>query len=374
MFISAMIYQLLIFYLNKLSILMTNHNILDNMSPSIFEEQTKMGQKLTRKLIMLLAASTLIVLPLATKAAQDDSSDLSVSTTKPAVSKTKHKVSSRKIFRTIRADNKYQVANYSLFHDDGSGILKLASSKALIVNQETGETLYAKSTDMPTPIASVTKLMTAMVMLDAHLPMDENIVISQADADMLKGTTSRLRMGTELTRAELLQLALMASENRAAAALGRNYPGGLGVFVATMNAKAQELGMTHTHFTDPTGLDSENMSTAEDLVKMVRAAYQYPEIRQVTTTPSYQVPVHGLRRPVNFVNTNILVRNSDWVIGLSKTGFISEAGRCLVMQAEIAGQPLIIVLLDSYGKYSRIGDAQRIRKWIESSNSKTRLG
>ena len=286
----------------------------------------------------------------------------------------KHKVSGRKIIRTLRADRKYQLQNVnynrSIFQDnnEGGSILQLASSKALIVNQETGETLYAKSIDLPTPIASVTKLMTAMVMLDAHLPMDEYLTISEADVDMLKGTGSRLRLGTELTRAELLQLALMASENRAASALGRNYPGGLTAFVAAMNAKAMMLGMIRSHFVDPTGLNSANVSTAEDLAKMVRAAYQYPEIRQVTTTASYEVPVYGLRNPVNFVNTNILVRNSDWLIGLSKTGFINEAGRCLVMQAEIGGQPLIIVLLDSYGKYSRIGDAQRIRKWIESSN------
>lgn len=290
-------------------------------------------------------------------------------------SPSKHRVSSRKIIRTLRADRKYQVqkVNYapSVFQDenDRSGVLQLASSKALIVNQETGETLYAKNTDLPTPIASVTKLMTAMVMLDARLPMDEPLVVSEDDVDTLKGTGSRLRVGTELTRAELLQLALMASENRAAAALGRNYPGGVDAFVAAMNRKAAELGMLHSHFVDPTGLNSANMSTAEDLVKMVRAAYQYAEIRQVTTTASHEVPVRGLRNPVNFVNTNILVRNSDWVIGLSKTGFINEAGRCLVMQAEIAGQPLIIVLLDSYGKYSRIGDAQRIRKWIESSDA-----
>jgi D-alanyl-D-alanine endopeptidase (penicillin-binding protein 7) len=286
----------------------------------------------------------------------------------------KHKVSGRIIIRTLRADRKYQLqnANYnrSIFQDgsEGGSILQLASSKALIVNQETGETLYAKSIDLPTPIASVTKLMTAMVMLDAHLPMDEYLAISEADVDMLKGTGSRLRIGTELTRSELLQLALMASENRAASALGHNYPGGLSAFVAAMNAKAIMLGMTRSHFVDPTGLNSANVSTAEDLVKMVRAAYQYPEIRQVTTTASHEVPVYGLRNPVNFINTNILVRNSDWLIGLSKTGFINEAGRCLVMQAEIAGQPLIIVLLDSYGKYSRIGDAQRIRNCLESSN------
>jgi D-alanyl-D-alanine endopeptidase (penicillin-binding protein 7) len=301
-------------------------------------------------------------------------------TVEAATKSSKHKVSARKIITTLRSDHKYRLRNVnynrSVFKDDydGSGELRLASSKALIVNQDTGETLYAKSTDLPTPIASVTKLMTAMVMLDAHLPMDEQITISEAEVDTLKGTGSRLRVGTNLTRSELLQLALMASENRAATALGRNYPGGLPVFVSAMNAKATELGMTRSHFVDPSGLNSDNVSTAEDLVKMVRAAYQYPEIRQVTTTPDYQVPVHGLRNPIQFLNTNILVRNSDWMIGLSKTGFINEAGRCLVMQAEIAGQPLIIVLLDSYGKYSRIGDAQRIRKWIESSNLLRHLG
>jgi len=357
---------------------MTNHNILDSMSPNVFEGPAKMLQKLIKRLTILFVALTFIMPSIVAEATQKRSNKCVSASSKSSVYCSKQRASSRKILGTIRADSKYQVqnANYGqVFPNDydGSGVLQLASSKALIVNQETGETLYAKSTDLSTPIASVTKLMTAMVMLDAHLPMDETIAISQADEDVLKGTTSRLRIGTELTRAELLQLALMASENRAAAALGRNYPGGLSAFVQAMNAKAVSLGMMRTHFTDPTGLDSENVSTAEDLVKMVRAAYQYPEIRQVTTTPSYEVPVYGMRRPVNFVNTNILVRNSDWVIGLSKTGFISEAGRCLVMQAEIAGQPLIIVLLDSYGKYSRIGDANRIRKWIESSNAKTHL-
>ncbi|HZV97587.1 MAG TPA: D-alanyl-D-alanine endopeptidase [Methylophilaceae bacterium] len=326
-----------------------------------------------RKLILLCAALTLVMPTINVEAAQKK--------TKRVTASSKHKVSSRKIIRTIRADRKYQMQNVnynrsSVFKDsyNGTGILTLASSKALIVNQETGEVLYSKSTDLPTPIASVTKLMTAMVMLDAHLPMDEYLSITEADIDMLKGTGSRLRLGTQLTRAELLQLALMASENRAASALGRNYPGGLIAFVAAMNFKAAELGMTHTRFVDPTGLNSANVATAQDLVKMVRAAYQYPEIRQVSTTASHEVPVYGYRNPVNFVNTNVLVRNSDWIIGLSKTGYINEAGRCLVMQAEIAGQPLIIVLLDSWGKYSRIGDAQRIRKWIESSNLLRNLG
>jgi D-alanyl-D-alanine endopeptidase (penicillin-binding protein 7) len=325
-----------------------------------------------RKLMTVCIALSLVVPPFVAEAGQKSQKKVSASS--------KHKAAtSRKIIRTIRSDRKYRVQNVnynrnaSVFNEelDSTGILQLASSKALIVNQETGETVYAKSTNMPTPIASVTKLMTAMVMLDARLPMDEMLTISEGDVDMLKGTSSRLRLGTELTRAELLQLALMASENRAASALGRNYPGGLTSFIAAMNIKAIQLGMTNTHFVDPTGLNSENVSTAEDLVKMVRAAYQYPEIRQVSTSANMEVPVRGLRNPANFVNTNILVRNSDWVIGLSKTGYINEAGRCLVMQAEIAGQPMIIVLLDSWGKYSRIGDAQRIRKWIESNNIMT---
>ena len=259
---------------------------------------------------------------------------------------------------------------------DGFGMPHLASLKALIINQDTGETLYAKSTDTPTPIASVTKLMTAMVMLDAYLPMNEYLTITDADVDMLKGSSSRLRVGTELTRAELLHLALMSSENRAASALGRNYPGGIYAFVAAMNAKARSLGMMHSRFIDSTGLNSGNVSTAEDLVKMVNAAYQYPEIRHVSTTASQEFSVYGYRNPVNFVNTNSLVRNdsSDWIIGLSKTGYISEAGRCLVMQAVIAGKPVIIVLLDSVGKLSRIADAQRIRKWLESSNSMRHMG
>jgi len=298
-----------------------------------------------------------------------------------ASNKTSHpSVSSGKIIHTLRSDNAYHPASYQVQHSvfrseaNNNSELRLASSKALIINQNTGEVLYAKSTDVPTPIASVTKLMTAMVVLDAHQPLDEAITISDAEVDTLKGTSSRLRVGTTLARGEMLQLALMASENRAAAALGNNYPGGRAAFVAAMNAKAAVLGMTRSRFVDGTGLNSENVSTAEDLAKMVKAAYQYPEIRQVTTTAQYEVPVHGLRQPVEFHNTNILVRNSDWEIGLSKTGFINEAGRCLVMQAKIAEQPLIIVLLDSWGKFTRIGDAQRIRKWIESSNGPGKLG
>ena len=277
----------------------------------------------------------------------------------------KYKSSSRRIHQRIRAHK--AVSYYGAY--DGSGPLRLASAKALVLNQLTGEIVYAKNTDLSTPIASVTKLMTAMVMLDAHLAMDELLVISDEDKDYLKGTRSRLGVGSPLTRGELLQLALMASENRAASALGRNYPGGIRAFVKAMNIKAQMLGMNSTHFVDSSGLDSNNVSTAEDLAKMVNAAYQYPEIRQISTTPSQAITLYGRNNALNFVNTNALVRGGDWTIGLSKTGFINEAGRCLVMQAEISGQPMIIVLLDSEGKQSRIGDANRIRKFIEHNDT-----
>ena len=286
----------------------------------------------------------------------------------------KYKASKAKVARASKPAELKKV-NYSpdgLENEDADAniaILQLASSKAMIVNQLTGEKIYSKGEDELAPIASLTKLMTAMVVLDARLPMDEMITINKEDLDTLKNTHSRLRIGTQLTRAELLQLAIMASENRAASALGRSYPGGLPAFINAMHAKATMLGMTHTHFADATGLNSGNVSTAADLVKMVQAAYEYPEIRDASTAPSHQVPVFGSSKQINYVNTNALVRKSDWIIGLSKTGFINEAGRCLVMQAEIAGQPMIIVLLNSWGKYSRIGDANRIRKWIESSTS-----
>ncbi len=248
---------------------------------------------------------------------------------------------------------------------DGSSPLELASTKALVINQQTGEVIYAKNTKLSTPIASVTKLMTAMVMLDAELPMEEVVYISEEDIDYLKGTSSRLSVGTSLTRGELLQLALMSSENRAASAIARNYPGGYDAFIRAMNRKATSIGMRATAFYDPTGLDSNNVSTAEDLAKLVKAAYQYEEIRLATTSTSQLFNLYTYEHPVNFNNTNALVRNGEWNIGLSKTGYISEAGRCLVMQAQISGQPFIIVLLDSAGKLSRIGDANRIRKWVE---------
>lgn len=266
------------------------------------------------------------------------------------------------------------------------GDLDLKSAAALVVDQKSGEALYAKNMDVATPIASITKLMTAMVTLDAGLPLDEEIVVGVEDMDRLKGTGSRLALGTRLTRAELLHLALIASENRAAAALSRAYPGGREAFVSAMNRKAREIGMKQANFVDGTGLNSHNQATAADLAKMVDAAYRYPLIREISSTGSYDVSIPGrkvvrlkekgkvrrvtreVQRHMAFHNTNSLTRSQDWDIGVSKTGYINEAGRCLVMQASIAERKVIIVLLDSWGKFSRIGDAQRIKKWLEKDN------
>ena len=242
---------------------------------------------------------------------------------------------------------------------------KLGSAIALIYDTQGQRPIYMKNAETVAPIASISKLMTAMVVLDAQLPLDEMIRITAQDMDKLKGTHSRIRPGMTLTRAELLKLALMASENTAAAALARTYPGGMGAAVAQMNDKSQQLGMRDTRFLDPTGLNSGNVSTAQDLVKMVLAAQNYSEIRDATTSSSHYVEMAG-HRPMRFNNTNPLVRNSSWDIKVSKTGYISEAGRCLVMQATIRQRPVIIVLLDSWGKRTRLGDANRIKKWMES--------
>ena len=245
----------------------------------------------------------------------------------------------------------------------GAG-LKLKSHAALVLDQQSGDILYGKNAQAVVPIASITKLMTAMVVLDANLDPGEKILITKDDVDSLRGSHSRLRVGAPLTRDELLRLALLASENRAASALGRAYPGGPESFVRAMNLKARLLGMRGSRFADPTGLSSTNVSTAEDLATLVRSAHRYAKIREYTTAKDYKVSLGG-GHPVAFRNTNRLVGSGAWDIGLSKTGFINEAGRCLVMHATLAGRTVIIVLLDSWGKYTRIGDANRIRKWLE---------
>ena len=246
--------------------------------------------------------------------------------------------------------------------------LRLRSGAVLVLAQDTGLPLFAKNVDQIMPIASITKLMTAMVVLDAGLPLLESIDIDRSDVDRRKGSRSKLKVGTSLMRAEMLKLALMASENRAAAALARNFPGGTEAFVAAMNQKALEIGMVNTHFEDPTGLTPDNVSTAEDLAKMVAAAHGYPLIREYTTSDSFKIESEDRRRHrlLSYVNSNRLVKNRQWDIGLSKTGYISEAGRCLVLQAMIADRPVIIVLLDSWGKLSRTADANRIKRWIEA--------
>ncbi len=333
-----------------------------------------MANLLLKKLLLVYMAIALVASPIELLAASKKSQKrISTSQKSYGVKNTsgKHRVSSRYKKSThrvsVRLRNSQAIATQRAIEEryDGSGILHLASSKALIMNQNTGEIIYAKNTGTPTPIASITKLMTAMVTLDAGQSFDEMIYVTDDDVDYVKRTSSRLSVGSGLSRGDMLQLALMASENRAASAIGNHYPGGKYGFVKAMNAKAKLLGLTHTHFVDPTGLDSSNVSTAEDLAKLVQAAYQYPEIRLATTSPSHEVYMEGRQYAVNFNNTNGLVRTGEWQIGLSKTGYISEAGRCLVMQATIAGEPMIVVLLDSNGKLTRIGDANRVRKWME---------
>lgn len=247
--------------------------------------------------------------------------------------------------------------------------LDLKSSVALVVDQDTNEVLLSKNDQAVLPIASLTKLMTGMIISQAKLPMDEPITITQDDVDTEKGSRSRLLVGSTLTRGEMLHLALMSSENRAAHALGRTYPGGLEVFVALMNAKARQLGMTDTRYVEPTGLSSRNQSSARDLAVLVKVAHGDPLLRELSTSPGYEVAVGP--KTLQYNNTNGLVKNPTWDIGLQKTGYISEAGRCLVMQTQIAGRKLIMVFLDSAGKFSRLGDAERVRHWVESMPSLT---
>jgi len=247
--------------------------------------------------------------------------------------------------------------------------LALRSSVALVVDQDTSEVLFSKNAQAVLPIASLTKLMTALVVVEAGQSLDDVLEISAEDVDTEKGSRSRLVVGSQLSRGELLHLALMSSENRAANALGRHYPGGLQAFVAAMNHKAQSLGMRSTRYVEPTGLSSNNQSSAPDLARLVKAAYEYPLLRELSTSPEYQVAVGN--RMLQFHTTNRLVLNPQWEIGLQKTGYISEAGRCLVMQARMAGRKLIMVFLDSAGKYSRLADAERVRRWVEDTQEVT---
>jgi D-alanyl-D-alanine endopeptidase (penicillin-binding protein 7) len=239
----------------------------------------------------------------------------------------------------------------------------LKSNAVLVLDETSSQTLLAKNASEPSPIASITKLMTALVVLDARQPLNESVEISRDDRAEGKGAVSRLPYGTSLTRSDLLHLALMSSENRAAHALGRNYPGGLAACVAAMNAKARQLGMTNTRFVDPTGLSSSNVASPEDLVKLVNAAAHNETIREYSTDRKHTVAIG--RHQLEFRTTNSLVANPTWNVVVQKTGYIAEAGRCLVMKAIIDGRSIVIVLLDSFGKYTRVADAKRVKDWME---------
>ena len=255
----------------------------------------------------------------------------------------------------------------SLSYAKNSNLPDVRSAKAIVVNQKTGEIIYEKSAGSISSIASLTKLMTAMVILDSGVNLDQEIKVTKADIDRIKRTVSRIPIGSKLTRYELLEFALMASDNRAASALSRSYPTGRQGLVDAMNVKAKKLGMFSTNFRDPTGLHKGNTSTAIDLVKMAQAAYQYPLIRKMTTEPQGEINYGKRNYKIGFVNTNRLVRKGIWDIGLSKTGFIRESGRCLIMQVIVNNEPVIMVFLNSYGKLTRFADAKRVKKWMEKN-------
>lgn len=241
---------------------------------------------------------------------------------------------------------------------------EVKSGSALVIDESNSSILYSRNADVALPIASITKLMTALVVLEGKQPLDELIEITKDDRDRQKGSGSRLTVGTKLSRGDLLHLALMSSENRAAHAVGRNYPGGLKALLRAMNAKAKALGMTRAHFVDPTGLSSGNVASPADLSRLVIAAANHPTIREYSTNRHFAVAVG--KRMLEFRNTNTLVSNPDWDIVVQKTGYINEAGRCLVMQTIIEDRPVVIILLNSFGKYTRVADARRIRRWMET--------
>lgn len=249
---------------------------------------------------------------------------------------------------------------------DPTASLGLSATAALVLDPHTSNVVFAKNGDDVLPIASLTKLMTAIVVIEAKQPMNEVLIVTGEDIDRIKHTYSRLAIGSKLTRANMLHIALMSSENRAASALGRNYPGGLKAFVAAMNAKAKELGMTDTHYVEPTGLSSENVSSARDLAKLVVKAHEYPMIQSFSTNHAYEVEPGG--PALQYRNSNRLIANPEWDILLQKTGYISEAGRCLVMHTIIKGREFVMVLLNAKGKFSRASDATRIRNWLERKN------
>ncbi len=309
--------------------------------------------------LFVLAACSMLVFSSPVAAAGD-----TAAVHKTAVKKHVSKTASRK--KVVYVAPKPSFGQLAGLHS-APDALALKSSVAFVIDQDTKEVLLSKNEQAVLPIASITKLMTGLLISEARLPDEEMITITQADVDTEKGSSSRLAVGTELSRGELLHLALMSSENRAAHALGRTYPGGLSTFVGLMNSRAKSLGMADTRYVEPTGLSSHNQSSARDLATLVNFAYGNPTLRELSTSTGYQVEVG--HRTLQYNNTNRLVKNPAWDIGLQKTGYITEAGQCLVMQAKIAGRKLIMVFLDSAGKLSRIADAERVRHWVESTPS-----
>lgn len=259
--------------------------------------------------------------------------------------------------------------DYSKYYNQ----LTIKSPKAIIYDADSGDIIFQKKANEKSSIASLTKLMTAMVLIDSNLDLNEKVKITKKDQDRIKGTKSRLWLGSELTRKELLSIALIASDNRAASALSNSYPGGKKAFVQAMNVKAKQLGMVDTSFADPTGLDKNNISTAIDLVKMTQAAQQYPIIRELSTSSYYEAYIKNKKIRLNYNNTNLLVRQGLWDIDISKTGYIREAGKCLIMQTKVMDKPIIMVFLKSYGKYTRTADAKRVKKWLENVHMQANL-
>jgi D-alanyl-D-alanine endopeptidase (penicillin-binding protein 7) len=313
-----------------------------------------MGIPMKNVLMMLMAAALLAV--------GGTPADAQAGTKKKAVAAKK---SAPRAATRSKAPRPARAAQRGASLDDAQH-LALQSTAVLVQDQATGAVLLEKNPNAVLPIASITKLMTAMVALDVKPDLNEMLSIGDEDVDLLKGTRSRLKVGTQLSREEMLRLALMSSENRAASALARHYPGGRDAFILAMNQKAQSLGLADTRFQDSTGLTAANVSSPRDLARMVDAAHRYPLIREFSTTSGGEFSIAG--RAQQFRNTNTLVTSPTWEIGLSKTGYISEAGKCLVMQVWLNNKPTIIVLLDSWGKMTRIGDANRIKRWVESAS------
>ena len=330
------------------------NSTLRSRYPLLESNDWLMGIPMKNALLMLLAGVVL--------AAAGIPADAQANTKKKAVAAKKSPV---RAAIKAKAPRKAKSMQRGATMDDAHR-LALQSSAVLVQDQTTGAILLEKNPNAVLPIASITKLMTAMVALDAKPDLNEMLAIGDDDVDILKGTRSRLKVGTHLSREEMLRLALMSSENRAASALSRHYPGGREAFVAAMNQKANSLGLADTRFADPTGLTAANVSSPRDLAKMVDAAHRYPLIREFSTTSEGEFSIAG--RAQQFRNTNTLVKSPTWEIGLSKTGYISEAGKCLVMQVWLNNKPTIIVLLDSWGKMTRIGDANRIKRWVESAS------